>query len=64
MDKIQPFLKEITAFQLDTVLLIAGIVISIAGIVLLYKKGPWLGLLISVSGILLVIIAALARFLS
>ena len=65
MENIRIFLKEIMAFGADWVLLAAGIVISLIGLLLVYKQGhPWSGLLISLSGILLVIIAALARFFS
>jgi len=53
------------AFGGDWFLLVAGIAVSLIGLVLVYKQGhPWSGLLISLSGILLVIIAALARFFS
>ena len=61
MDSIRNFLEEITAFHVDWILLATGIVIFLIGIVLPYKKGPWLGLSISLSGILLVVVAALSK---
>ena len=43
----------------------AAAIIFVVGLVLLYKKGAWLGVPISVLGILLVLIAILGRlFLS
>jgi hypothetical protein len=65
VESIWILLKEIMAFGGDWFLLVAGIAVSLIGLVLVYKQGhPWSGLLISLSGILLVIIAALARFFS
>ena len=49
---------------IDRVLLVAGIVISLTGMVLLYKKGLWLGFSISLLGIVLIVIAAVARLFS
>jgi len=61
MNYIRIFLEEISAFDVDGVLLAAAVVIFLVGVVSLYKKGFWLGLPISLLGILLVIVAALAR---
>jgi hypothetical protein len=47
--------------QIDIFLLVGGIVISLIGIVLVYKQGPLLGLPISLLGILSVIAAALVK---
>jgi hypothetical protein len=64
MDNVRVFLKEIMTAQTDILLVVAGIVIFIIGLVLLYKKGPWLGFFTSLFGILLIITAALAVFFS
>ena len=47
--------------QIDTILLVAGIGISLMGMVLVYKQGPRLGLSISLLGIVLVIAAAIVK---
>jgi hypothetical protein len=65
VESIRILLKEIMAFGGDWILLAAGIAVSLIGFELIYKQGhPWSGFLISLAGILLVIVAALARFFS
>jgi len=64
MGNVRVFLKEIVTSQADIVLVAAGTIIFLAGIVLLYRKGPWLGFPTSLFGILLIITSALAVFFS
>ena len=47
--------------QIDIILSLAGIVISLIGMVMVYKRGPRLGLSISLLGIVLVIVAAIVK---
>jgi membrane-bound ClpP family serine protease len=64
MHNVRIFLEGIMAVRVDGVLLAAGVLIFLVGVVLLYKKGFWPWLPISISGILLVVVATLARLFS
>jgi hypothetical protein len=64
MDNVRSFLEGITTVRVDGLLLAAGFVTFLVGVVLLYKKGFWPWLPISLSGILLVVVATLARLFS
>ena len=64
MDSIRSFLEEVMTFHVDVVLLGAAVLMFLVGAVLIYKKGIWPGLPICLSSILLVVIAALAKFFS
>jgi hypothetical protein len=49
--------------QIDIILLVAGIGVSLIGMVLVYKQGPPLGLPISLLGIALVIASVILKML-
>jgi uncharacterized membrane protein YwaF len=57
----QPIVNRL---ELPIILLVAGIGISLIGMVMVYKRGPRLGLPFSLSGIVLVIAAALVKVFS
>jgi len=65
------FLEKALAFILDMVarggeplILAAAGVLFILGLLVLYKKGPWLGIPISLAGALLMVMAILSQLLS
>lgn len=67
MDRITSFLKEVLGF-LDRMIgssnefvMLAACVLSITGFIVLYKRGLWLGVPLSLSGILMILVAILAR---
>jgi len=41
---------------------VAACVLSMIGFIVLYTKGPWLGLPLSLAGILVILTAILAKF--
>ena len=63
-DNIRIFLEAAMAFHVDEVVLAAAVFIFLVGVVLLYKKGLWLGLPICGSSILLTVVAAPAKLFS
>ena len=64
MEKVLTFVERIMIYHVDAVLLAMALIIFLVGVVVLYKKGLWLGIPICISGILLVVIAILAELFS
>jgi hypothetical protein len=64
LEEARIFLRNPTFLLADLVLLAGALIIFLVGLVLLYKKGSWLGIPISLSGILLVVIAIFAKLFS
>jgi hypothetical protein len=64
MDKVVIFLAGNTTLRVDGLLLATGVGIFLIGAVLLYKRGFWPWLPLSLSGILLVVLAILAKLSS
>ena len=56
------FLVEIMGSSNELLVVTAACVLSIIGFIVLYKKGPRYGIPISLSGILVIVMAVLARF--
>ena len=71
METMTRFLEDVLAF-LDTIMtssnellvIVAACVLSVIGFIVLYKKGPRLGLPLSLAGILVVLMAILAKIRS
>ena len=55
------FLVEIMGSSNELLVVTAACVLSIIGFIVLYKKGPRYGIPISLSGILVIVMAVLAR---
>lgn len=71
LEQAKIFLEKALAFILDMVarggeplILAAAGVLFILGLLVLYKKGPWLGIPISLAGALLMVMAILSQLLS
>ena len=64
MDNVRFFLEFIATLRVDQLLVPVGVVIFLVGVVLLYKKGFWPWLPMSLFGIILVAVAAFAKFFS
>ena len=56
------FLVEIMGSSNELLVVTAACVLSIIGFIVLYTKGPWLGLPLSLAGILVILTAILAKF--
>ena len=56
------FLVEIMGSSNELLVVTAACVLSIIGFIVLYKNGPRYGIPISLSGILVIVMAVLARF--
>ena len=58
------FLVEIMTLSNEPLVLVGAGFLFILGLILLYKKGPWLGIPFSLAGIFVVLMAILAEILS
>ena len=55
------FFVQIMTFSSEPLVLAGAGFLFILGLILLYKKGPWLGVPLSVAGILAVVMAILSK---
>ena len=62
LEKSFAYLDTITSSGNEVLVVVAACVLSIIGFIVLYKKGPRYGIPISLSGILVIVMAVLARF--
>ena len=61
LEKSFAFLDTIMPSGNEVLVVMAAGVLSIIGFIVLYKKGPWLGVPLSLSGIFMILMAILAR---
>ena len=68
METMIRFLEEVLAFLVPIIsstkemsVIVPSCVFSIIGFIALYKKGPWLGVPLSLSGTLMILMGTLAR---
>ena len=68
METMIRFLEEVLAFLVPVItstkemsVIVASCGFSIIGFIALYKKGPWLGVPLSLSGTLMILMGTLAR---
>ena len=61
LEKSLAFLDTIIPSGNEVLVVMAACVLSIIGFIVLYKKGPWLGVPLSLSGIFMILMAILAR---
>lgn len=64
MERVEVFLKAVRFPNFEALLLATALVVFLLGLALLYRKGPMLGVPISIVGILLVVLAALSKLFS
>jgi hypothetical protein len=63
LEKGLAFLVTIVTSGNELLVVVSAGVFFILGLILLYRKGPWLGIPFTVAGILLVVMAILSRLL-
>lgn len=68
METVMRFLQEVLAFLVkimsssnELLVITVACILSIIGFIVLYKKGTWLGVPLSLSGILMILLAILAK---
>jgi len=61
LEEVLAFLATMISSSNELLVIVAACVLSIIGFIVLYKKGPWFGLPLSLSGVLLILMAILAK---
>jgi hypothetical protein len=71
LDQARVFLEKALAVIFDIVtrggdplILAAAVILFLFGLLVLYKKGPWLGIPITLASVLLILMAILGQLLS
>jgi len=62
LEKSFAYLDTIVSSGNEMLVVVAACVLSMIGFIVLYTKGPWLGLPLSLAGILVIFTAILAKF--
>jgi hypothetical protein len=64
LERVLAWKTTLAASVGEPLILAAAVLLFIAGLLVFYKKGPWLGLPISMAGILLILTAILGELFS
>jgi hypothetical protein len=64
LEKVLAFMKAVVSSTGEPLVLAAACGLFILGLLVLYKKGPWLGIPISLAGVLLIVMAILSELFS